>query len=90
MCPGVTTGTLAILVAQPTDVVKVRMQAAGKKGQYKVKKSLKGDTRGGVQEISFRLPSHIPSIFSFEPPQKLVLEFSDNCLIIGVCLEHLI
>ena len=33
---GVTTGTLAILVAQPTDVVKVRMQAAGNKGQYKV------------------------------------------------------
>ncbi|XP_023324437.1 mitochondrial uncoupling protein 2 isoform X1 [Eurytemora carolleeae] len=32
---GVTTGTLAILVAQPTDVVKVRMQAAGNKGQYK-------------------------------------------------------
>jgi len=27
---GVTTGTLAILAAQPTDVVKVRMQAAGK------------------------------------------------------------
>lgn len=32
---GVTTGTLAILAAQPTDVVKVRMQAAGNKGQYK-------------------------------------------------------
>jgi len=32
---GVTTGTLAILCAQPTDVVKVRMQAAGGKGQYK-------------------------------------------------------
>jgi len=32
---GVTTGTLAILVAQPTDVVKVRMQAAGKNNQYK-------------------------------------------------------
>jgi len=32
---GITTGTLAILVAQPTDVVKVRMQAAGSKGQYK-------------------------------------------------------
>jgi len=32
---GVTTGTMAILVAQPTDVVKVRMQAAGKSGQYK-------------------------------------------------------
>jgi len=32
---GVTTGTLAILCAQPTDVVKVRMQAAGNKGQYK-------------------------------------------------------
>lgn len=28
---GITTGTLAILVAQPTDVVKVRMQAAGNK-----------------------------------------------------------
>ena len=33
---GVTTGTLAILAAQPTDVVKVRMQAAGNNGQYKV------------------------------------------------------
>ena len=33
---GVTTGTLAILVAQPTDVVKVRMQAAGLSQQYKV------------------------------------------------------
>jgi len=32
---GVTTGTLAILVAQPTDVVKVRMQAAGKNNKYK-------------------------------------------------------
>lgn len=32
---GVTTGTLAILCAQPTDVVKVRMQAAGNKKQYK-------------------------------------------------------
>eukprot|EP00088_Acartia_fossae_P010687 TRINITY_DN15344_c0_g1_i2.p1 TRINITY_DN15344_c0_g1~~TRINITY_DN15344_c0_g1_i2.p1 ORF type:complete len:313 (+),score=50.30 TRINITY_DN15344_c0_g1_i2:249-1187(+) len=32
---GITTGTLAILCAQPTDVVKVRMQAAGGKGQYK-------------------------------------------------------
>merc|ERR1719282_2163780 len=32
---GVTTGTLAILAAQPTDVVKVRMQAAGSKQQYK-------------------------------------------------------
>lgn len=32
---GVTTGTLAILAAQPTDVVKVRMQAAGNRGQYK-------------------------------------------------------
>ena len=30
------TGTLAILVAQPTDVVKVRMQAAGSKKAYKV------------------------------------------------------
>ena len=33
---GVTTGTLAILVAQPTDVVKIRMQAAGSTQQYKV------------------------------------------------------
>jgi len=32
---GVTTGTLAILAAQPTDVVKVRMQVAGKSQQYK-------------------------------------------------------
>ena len=32
---GVTTGTLAILAAQPTDVVKVRMQAAGGKHQYR-------------------------------------------------------
>jgi len=32
---GITTGTLAILVAQPTDVVKVRMQAAGSKKVYK-------------------------------------------------------
>jgi len=32
---GITTGTLAILAAQPTDVVKVRMQASGKSGQYK-------------------------------------------------------
>lgn len=32
---GVSTGTLAILVAQPTDVVKVRMQAAGRNQQYK-------------------------------------------------------
>jgi len=32
---GVTTGTLAILVAQPTDVVKIRMQAAGSAQQYK-------------------------------------------------------
>eukprot|EP00088_Acartia_fossae_P004582 TRINITY_DN11970_c0_g1_i2.p1 TRINITY_DN11970_c0_g1~~TRINITY_DN11970_c0_g1_i2.p1 ORF type:complete len:315 (-),score=56.72 TRINITY_DN11970_c0_g1_i2:538-1482(-) len=32
---GITTGTLAILCAQPTDVVKVRMQAAGQNGQYK-------------------------------------------------------
>jgi len=31
---GITTGTLAILAAQPTDVVKVRMQAAGKAGTY--------------------------------------------------------
>ena len=34
---GVTTGTLAILAAQPTDVVKVRMQAAGSSQQYKVR-----------------------------------------------------
>ena len=33
---GVTTGTLAILVAQPTDVVKIRMQVAGTSQQYKV------------------------------------------------------
>jgi len=32
---GVTTGTLAILAAQPTDVVKVRMQAAGSAQKYK-------------------------------------------------------
>jgi len=32
---GVTTGTLAILAAQPTDVVKVRMQVAGSSQQYK-------------------------------------------------------
>lgn len=32
---GITTGTLAILVAQPTDVVKVRMQVAGAGGTYK-------------------------------------------------------
>lgn len=32
---GVTTGTLAILAAQPTDVVKVRMQVAGSTQQYK-------------------------------------------------------
>jgi len=32
---GISTGTLAILVAQPTDVVKVRMQAAGRNQQYK-------------------------------------------------------
>merc|ERR1719357_691545 len=31
---GVTTGTLAILAAQPTDVVKVRMQAAGNNQVY--------------------------------------------------------
>merc|ERR1712137_543315 len=31
---GISTGTLAILVAQPTDVVKVRMQAAGNKKVY--------------------------------------------------------
>ena len=36
ICAGVTTGTLAILAAQPTDVVKVRMQVAGGKNQYKV------------------------------------------------------
>jgi len=35
ICAGVTTGTLAILAAQPTDVVKVRMQVAGGKNQYK-------------------------------------------------------
>ena len=34
---GVTTGTLAILAAQPTDVVKVRMQVAGGKQQYRVR-----------------------------------------------------
>ena len=34
---GVTTGTLAILAAQPTDVVKVRMQVAGGHQQYKVR-----------------------------------------------------
>ena len=39
MIAGVTTGTLAILAAQPTDVVKVRMQAAGNRGQYKVLKT---------------------------------------------------
>ena len=33
---GITTGTLAILVAQPTDVVKIRLQVAGGKNQYKV------------------------------------------------------
>ena len=38
ICAGVTTGTLAILAAQPTDVVKVRMQVAGGKQQYKVVK----------------------------------------------------
>ena len=32
---GITTGTLAILTAQPTDVVKIRMQASGRKGTYK-------------------------------------------------------
>eukprot|EP00088_Acartia_fossae_P010692 TRINITY_DN15344_c0_g1_i8.p1 TRINITY_DN15344_c0_g1~~TRINITY_DN15344_c0_g1_i8.p1 ORF type:complete len:321 (+),score=56.20 TRINITY_DN15344_c0_g1_i8:432-1394(+) len=32
---GITTGTLAILAAQPTDVVKVRMQASGRNKQYK-------------------------------------------------------
>lgn len=32
---GITTGTLAILTAQPTDVVKIRMQAAGRQGAYK-------------------------------------------------------
>ena len=31
---GVTTGTLAILAAQPTDVVKVRMQAGGGAARY--------------------------------------------------------
>ena len=37
---GGTTGTLAILAAQPTDVVKVRMQAAGRSQQYKVQGSI--------------------------------------------------
>ena len=32
---GVTTGTLAILAAQPTDVVKVRMQVAGGSQHYR-------------------------------------------------------
>jgi len=32
---GLSTGTLAILVAQPTDVVKVRMQAAGSASAYR-------------------------------------------------------
>ena len=32
---GVTTATLAILLAQPTDVVKVRMQAGARSGQYR-------------------------------------------------------
>lgn len=33
---GITTGALAVLVAQPTDVVKVRMQA-GNSGQSRVR-----------------------------------------------------
>ena len=32
---GVTTATLAILLAQPTDVVKVRMQAGARSGKYR-------------------------------------------------------
>ena len=32
---GVTTATLAILAAQPTDVVKIRMQAGARTGQYR-------------------------------------------------------
>ena len=32
---GVSTATMAILVAQPTDVVKVRMQAGARSGQYR-------------------------------------------------------
>ena len=39
---GVTTGTLAILAAQPTDVVKVRMQVAGSSQKYKVGQSSSG------------------------------------------------
>ena len=46
MFVGVTTGTLAILCAQPTDVVKVRMQAAGGKGQYKVRIFLMSNAMG--------------------------------------------
>merc|ERR1712025_21686 len=34
MLAGVTTGSLAIMVAQPMDVVKIRMQAAGGSSQY--------------------------------------------------------
>ena len=33
---GVTTATLAILAAQPTDVVKIRMQAGARTGQYRL------------------------------------------------------
>ena len=32
---GVSTATMAILAAQPTDVVKVRMQAGARTGQYR-------------------------------------------------------
>ena len=32
---GVSTATLAILAAQPTDVVKIRMQAGARTGQYR-------------------------------------------------------
>jgi hypothetical protein len=32
---GITTGGAAVLVAQPTDVVKVRMQAPGGKARYR-------------------------------------------------------
>ena len=32
---GVTTATMAILAAQPTDVVKIRMQAGARTGQYR-------------------------------------------------------
>ena len=32
---GVSTATMAILAAQPTDVVKIRMQAGARTGQYR-------------------------------------------------------